>query len=153
VADDQRVASTTSLSVLRMLDTLKHDVENDMTAAKLEEKMAQKDYEKLLSDASETREGEVTTIARHERIKAFAEEDGLGLQGERNEEKARLAATQKIAAGLHKQCDWLVKNYLLVRDSRRQEIEQLLAGKAVLNGADVSLLQGHVEVRSLRGSR
>jgi len=150
---DQHVASTTSRSVLRMLDTLIHNVENDLTAAKLEEKMAQRDYEELLADAAQIRADEVTEIARQERMKAYAESDGLELQEARNAEKARLAATQKISEGLHKQCDWLVNNYQLRRDSRRQEIEQLLAGKSVLNGADSSLLQGHVEVKRLRGSR
>lgn len=151
--DDQMVASSTCRSILRMLDTLVHDVEDDVMAAKFEEKMSQRDYEKLLFDAAHRREGEVKAIEVREGTKSQAEGEKLQLEEARNAEKARLAATQKKEAGLHKQCDWLVKNYELRRDSRKQEIEQLLAGKAVLNGADISLLQGHVEVRRLRGSR
>jgi len=51
---------------------------------------------------------------------------------------------------LHAECDWLVKYFDIRKQARDEEIEALKNAKAVLSGADFSLLQ--MQGRSLRGS-
>merc|ERR1712085_20853 len=52
-----------------------------------------------------------------------------------------LMGTEKYIASLHADCDWLVKYYEVRKEARADEIESLGKAKAVLNGADYSLLQ------------
>merc|ERR1712085_148338 len=52
-----------------------------------------------------------------------------------------LMGTEKYIASLHAECDWLVKYYEVRKEARADEIESLGKAKAVLNGADYSLLQ------------
>merc|ERR1719199_512223 len=52
-----------------------------------------------------------------------------------------LMATLEYMSGLHKECDWLLKNYDVRKDARASEVDALGKAKAVLNGADYSLVQ------------
>merc|ERR1719235_3136460 len=52
-----------------------------------------------------------------------------------------LMATLEYISGLHKECDWLLKNFDVRKDARESEIDALGKAKAVLNGADFSLVQ------------
>jgi len=42
---------------------------------------------------------------------------------------------------LHLECDWLLANFQARKDARAGEVESLKNAKAVLSGADYSLLQ------------
>lgn len=67
-------------------------------------------------------------------------------------EKSELAATKKYESELHVQCDYLMANFELRQKSRTQEAEALESGKAVLQGADFSFVQGKVRMgKRLRG--
>merc|ERR1712045_111736 len=52
-----------------------------------------------------------------------------------------LMATMKYIHSLHGECDWLIKYYDVRKDARAGEVESLKKAKAVLSGADYSLLQ------------
>merc|ERR1719436_2335772 len=49
--------------------------------------------------------------------------------------------TMKNIASLHGECDWLVKYYDVRKQARAGEVESLNNAKAVLNGANYSLVQ------------
>merc|ERR1719345_397520 len=70
------------------------------------------------------------------------------------EEKAgttkELMATGSYIASLHAECDWLLHYFEVRKEARAGEIDSLANAKAVLSGADFSLLQ--MRGRSLRGS-
>eukprot|EP00429_Kryptoperidinium_foliaceum_P087173 CAMPEP_0176206404 /NCGR_PEP_ID=MMETSP0121_2-20121125/12089_1 /TAXON_ID=160619 /ORGANISM="Kryptoperidinium foliaceum, Strain CCMP 1326" /LENGTH=68 /DNA_ID=CAMNT_0017545361 /DNA_START=12 /DNA_END=218 /DNA_ORIENTATION=+ len=52
---------------------------------------------------------------------------------------------------LHLECDWLEANFEARKEARTGEVESLKKAKAVLSGADFSLVQQRAAVR-LRGS-
>ena len=49
--------------------------------------------------------------------------------------------TEKYISSLHGECDWLLKYHEVRKEARADEIDALGKAKAVLNGADYSLLQ------------
>ena len=50
-------------------------------------------------------------------------------------------ATAEYIHGLHSECDWLVENYDNRKTARAGEVDSLNNAKAVLAGADFSLVQ------------
>merc|ERR1719401_1116446 len=52
-----------------------------------------------------------------------------------------LMATMKYISSLHGDCDWLLQYYDVRKEARAGEVDSLKRAKAVLNGADYSLLQ------------
>merc|ERR1719424_512030 len=52
-----------------------------------------------------------------------------------------LMATEEYIGSLHAQCDWLIKYYDMRKEARTGEIDAMVKAKAVLSGADFSLLQ------------
>jgi len=60
-----------------------------------------------------------------------------------------LMATLKYIQSLHAECDWLLQYYDVRKEARAGEIDSLVKAKAILSGADFSLMQGR---SSLRGS-
>merc|ERR1719388_526741 len=71
------------------------------------------------------------------------EKDALGTE---------LQATKQYLADLHKECDWLLGNFETRKEARASEIDAMGKAKAVLNGADYSLVQTG-ERRMLRGEK
>merc|ERR1719217_1134809 len=109
-----------SAGVIGMMDMLIKDVQKDITAMELEEKDAQEEYEQFMTDAAD---------------KKAAEED-------------ELMATKQYIAELHADCDWLLENFETRKEARAGEVEALKKAKAVLSGADYSLVQtGHLRRR------
>merc|ERR1740116_318212 len=52
-----------------------------------------------------------------------------------------LMATMKYISSLHAECDWLLQYFDVRKEARAGEIESLKNAKAVLSGADFSLVQ------------
>merc|ERR1712139_130375 len=69
------------------------------------------------------------------------------------EEKAAttktLMATLEYIQSLHAECDWLLQYFEVRKEARTGEIDSLTNAKAVLSGADFSLVE--TGRRSLRG--
>merc|ERR1719443_2725625 len=59
----------------------------------------------------------------------------------------QLAATLEYIESLHGECDWLLKYYDARKEARTSEIESLGQSKAVLMGADYSLMQTKAQAR------
>jgi len=57
--------------------------------------------------------------------------------------------TNKYISSLHGTCDWLLQYFDARKEARAGEVDALGKAKAVLNGADFSLVQ--TSSRSLRG--
>merc|ERR1712238_36457 len=51
------------------------------------------------------------------------------------------AGTDKNMASLHAECDWLLKYFDARKEARAGEVDSLTKAKAVLSGADYSLVQ------------
>jgi len=130
-----------SNGVIAMIDLLIADLDKEMQVSEVEEKDAQKDYERFMADAADKRAMDSKAITDKEALKAETEEQ---LQADTDTKKSKtteLMETDKYIAGLHADCDWLLKYYDARKAARTGEIESLGKAKDVLNGADYSLVQ------------
>jgi len=137
--------------VISMLDLLVGDLDKEMTAAETSEKDAQADYETLMADAAAKRAADTQAVVEKSAAKATGEES---LQNEEENKKdltTQLMETKQVIMNLHSECDWLLQYFDVRKEARTEEIEALGKAKAVLNGADYSLLQARRGV-SLRGA-
>merc|ERR1719263_2448857 len=125
-----------------------------MTEAKTEEKDAQKDYEEMMNDSAKKRAADSKSIAAKESAKAEAEEGKVADEASKMAEFKELTATKQYESQLHAECDWLMQNFDLRKQMRAQEMDNLKQAKAVLSGADFSLIQSQAQAaptRCLRG--
>lgn len=124
--------------VIGMITTLVNDLEKEMLVAKTEEQNDQKDYEGVVSDSKKKRESDLKDARTKEGIKAGLEGDSEEDTQEKDAKLKEQQAAAEYIADLHKECDWLLKNFDLRKEARTQEIEQLKTAKSVLAGADFS---------------
>merc|ERR1719160_1513523 len=133
--------SEESNGVIAMMDSLIADLEKEMQEAELEEKDAQGDYEQFTRDAAEKRVMDSKSITEKDGAKADAEVNLVKETKERQTKMKEALATVDYIGGVHKDCDWLLQNYDVRKEARAGEVEALKKAKAVLSGADYSLLQ------------
>jgi septal ring factor EnvC (AmiA/AmiB activator) len=135
--------------VVQMMKLLIADLDKEMTEAETAEKDAQADYETLMKESASKRAEDSKSLADKQGAKAATEGD-LQSHGEDLKEGQRdLASTLKYIHDLHMECDWLLKYFDVRKEMRASEVDALGKAKAVLNGADFSLLQTS---RGLRGA-
>jgi len=133
--------SEDSMGVMAMVDLLIADLDKEMTEAETTEKDAQADYETAMTDAADKRTADSKLLSEKEAIKAETEAD-LGAKTEdKAAASAELMSTMKYISSLHMECDWLLKYFDVRKEARASEIDALGKAKAVLSGADYSLLQ------------
>merc|ERR1719281_2247583 len=133
--------SETSGGVIAMMDGLKADLEKEILEMTMEEKDAQEDYEKTMADAAEKRSTDSKAVTEKEGAKAELEAE---LQKNKDAKKAsdsELLETEMYIMELHQDCDFLLQNYDERKEARANEIDAMKKAKAVLSGADYSLLQ------------
>jgi chromosome segregation ATPase len=130
-----------STGVIAMIDLLIKDLVLEMTEAETDEKEAQKDYEALMADSADKRAADSKTLADKEQNKAETEVDLEKLKAAQLSTFKELQATEEYISSLHAECDWLIQFYSVRVEARAGEVESLKSAKAVLSGADYSLLQ------------
>jgi len=142
-----------SNGVIAMLDLLIADLQKDMTEAEVSEKNAQVEYEKFMKEAMASRVADSKAVTNKELAKANAETSLVKAKDERTSKTKELMAMEQFISSLHGECDWLLSNFNLRKEARAGEIESLKQAKAVLAGADFSLVQTkkYGVIRSLRG--
>merc|ERR1719316_2241998 len=128
------------------------DLDKDNQTMEVEEKDAQKEYEQFMTDASEKRALDSKAITDSESTKAETETDLQSNKESKGSKLTEAMETAKYIGGLHGECDWLLKNYDAREAARTGEIDALGKAKAVLSGADFSLMQTAAAVH-LRGSK
>ena len=137
-------------SIIAMLDELAADLDKEMTVAQAEEKDAQAAYQRATSDAKDKRAQDTKMITDKKGVTADTEAALQTASDDKASAEKELAATNSAIQALHGECDWILKYYELRKESRAGEIDALGKAKAVLNGADFSLVQIHS--KSLRGA-
>merc|ERR1719305_861437 len=138
--------------VIAMIDLLIRDLDKEMDEAKVEEKNAQDEYEEMMNDSAKKRAADSKSIAAKESAKAEAETGKVADEESKMAEFKELTATKQYEGQLHSECDWLLKNFDLRKTMRGEEMDNLKQAKAVLSGADFSLLQSGAGPRHLRGN-
>jgi chromosome segregation ATPase len=127
--------------VIAMIDALVKDLDTEMTEAETEEKLAQEEYEELMADSAQKRAADSKSITTKEGEKADTE-TALSEQTETHKSTSKeLMATLEYIQSLHADCDWLLKYFDMRKEARTGEIDSLKKAKAVLSGADFSLVQ------------
>merc|ERR1719399_396544 len=127
-----------SAGVIVMIDTLVNDVETEMQEAKLEEKDAQGDYEKFMSDAKAKRAEDSKSMTDKEAALAETTDSLVTNKEALKNKNFEQMETEKFIGGLHADCDWLLKYYEMRKEARTNEIDAMAKAKDVLNGADYS---------------
>jgi len=142
--------SEESNGVIAMIDLMIGDLTKEMTEAKATEKNAQADYEQTMTDSAEKRATDTKSVADKTRAKAEMSADMEAHGEEKAATTKTLMATLEYIASLHAECDWLLQYFEVRKEARTGEIDSLGSAKAVLSGADFSLLE--TGRRSLRGA-
>merc|ERR1719181_140904 len=130
-----------STGVIAMIDLLVKDLDKEMTEAETEEKDTQADYEEMMKDSAEKRSNDAKALENKESAKADMEESLQKSKEAKTAAKKELGATLQYIHSLHSECDWLIQYFDVRKEARTSEIDSLGKAKAVLSGADFSLVQ------------
>merc|ERR1719162_2350949 len=112
-----------------------------MQTAEVDEKNSQKAYQQMMADSGEKRAQDSKLITEKESMKAELESELESSKEGKLSTTKELMGTLEYISGLHKECDWLLKNFDVRKEARAGEVDALGKAKAVLSGADFSLLQ------------
>jgi len=139
-----------SNGVIGMMDMLKADLAKEIQEMEFNEKDAQEEYEQMVNDAADKRAADKLSIEEKTTTKAGLEAEIVKNGDEKSAQEEELMATKQYIADLHAECDWLISNYGTRKEARTGEIDALKKAKAVLSGADYSLVQtGHLVKRHM----
>merc|ERR1711907_611880 len=133
--------SEESNGVIAMIDALVGDLEKEIQEMEFEEKDAQEGYEEFIEDSANKRATDSKSLTDKEAAKADAEANLIKLE---DETKAKMTENMNVMESLkdiHLDCDWLLQNFDTRKEARTGEIDALKKAKAVLSGADFSLIQ------------
>jgi peptidoglycan hydrolase CwlO-like protein len=130
-----------STGVIAMMDMMVADLDKEITEIETEEKENQAEYEKMIADSAAKRSNDSKSIADKESAKADLEGTLVATKEEKSSKTREAMATAKFLSETHGDCDWLLSNFETRKQARTGEIDSLKKAKAVLSGADFSLLQ------------
>jgi len=142
--------SEESGGVLAMMDMMVSDLDKEMTAAKLEETDAQEDYEKTMQDAADKRAKDTKDLTDKGAAKASMEEELQTHTDALKASETELKATKDYIQTLHNDCDFLLEYYSERKEARASEIDAIGKAKAVLSGADFSLVQTGATIKAVQ---
>lgn len=121
--------------VLQLFNTIKADVQKQNAMLESEDAIGQLEYENLVKNSNEKKMADNRSLGSKEAAKAELEADlQRSRQGLRSLNEVLTALDEEIRM-LHKQCDFLLKNFDLREDARRAEKRSLTRAKAVLEAA------------------
>jgi hypothetical protein len=139
--------------VTTMLDMLVADLDKEIQEMTVDEKDAQAEYETFIADSAAKRAADSKSIAEKESTKADLGAEVVKLTGENKATLMALMDKHEYIKDLHLDCDWLLANFEARKAARTGEVESLKNAKAVLSGADYSLVQQtSARLLRLRGS-
>merc|ERR1719446_319116 len=127
--------------VVAMIDMLKKDLEVETVEMQTEEKGYQKAYEEFVSDAADQRTESSKYLTEKANQKADLEVNIERNNREHSAKKVEAMNNDKLIMDLHGDCDWLLQNFDVRKEARAGEADSLKKAKAVLSGADYSLVQ------------
>merc|ERR1719409_988181 len=127
--------------VIAMIDLLVKDLDKEMTVAQTEEKDSQADYETMMKDSAAKRADDSKTLANKESTLADMQASLASSTDSLASTNKELGATLQYIQSLHNECDWLLQYFDVRKEARDSEIDALGKAKAVLSGADYSLVQ------------
>merc|ERR1719454_575518 len=133
--------SSEGTGVVAMIDSLKKDLELETEEMQTEEKGYQKAYEEFVSDAADQRQESSKYLTEKANQKADLEVNIERNNREHGAKQTEAMNNDKLIMDLHGDCDWLLQNFDVRKEARAGEADALKKAKAVLSGADYSLVQ------------
>jgi len=134
------VKKSESLTVTNLIHSLVVEFEKEISVVQLEERKSQASYEETVHiNRERSHEYEVMVAQKTEQTVARTA-DVVRAQELESTIKTELVNAQEFEKSLVTECDWLVQNYDLRRQGRRNEIDSLTKAKSVLKGSDASAL-------------
>merc|ERR1719460_2225002 len=130
-----------STGVISMLDMMVADLDKEITETEVEEKENQAEYEAFMEESAKKRASDAKSIEDKESAKADLEATLIKTGEEKKNKMTEAMNTHKYLSEVHGDCDWLLTNFETRKTARAGEIDALTKAKAVLSGADYSLLQ------------
>jgi peptidoglycan hydrolase CwlO-like protein len=127
--------------VINMLDMMVADLDKEITEVETEEKENQAEYETFMGESAKKRAADAKSIEDKESAKADLEATLIASSEQKGSKTKEAMATAQFLSEVHGDCDWLLSNFQMRKDARAGEMDALKKGKAVLSGADFSLLQ------------
>jgi len=127
--------------IIAMMDMMIADLDKEITEVTVEEKNGQEEYEQLIGDSAKKRALDSKSIEDKEGTKAALEARLLKDEEEKTATTKEAMATHEYLGEVHSDCDWLLTNFDTRKTARAGEVDALTKAKAVLSGADYSLLQ------------
>merc|ERR1719375_3027452 len=124
-----------------MMDMMIADLDKEIQEVEVEEKEGQKEYEQFMADSANKRATDAKSIEDKEANKADLEAKALKDGEEKTATMKEAMATHEYLASVHADCDWLLSNFETRKTARAGEVDALTKAKAVLSGADFSLIQ------------
>merc|ERR1719421_1724194 len=138
---DYKKKGEESSGVIGMMDMLKADLAKEIQELEFNENDAQEEYEQMVKDAAEKRAADTRSVEEKTAAKAGLEDEIVKNKDAKAGTEAELMATKQYISDLHADCDWLISNFDTRKEARTSEIDALKKAKAVLSGADYSLVQ------------
>merc|ERR1719213_216087 len=142
--------SEESGGVLAMMDLLVAEVDKEMTEAKVEEKDSQGDYEEIMAQSSAKRAADSKLVTEKTAAKAEMETELQAAKDKKAADAEMLKGTLDYIQSLHTECDFLLEYYQVRKEARASEIDALKKAKAILSGADFSLMQTSMRLRGAK---
>jgi septal ring factor EnvC (AmiA/AmiB activator) len=124
-----------------LIQKLSNELKMEIQANEMDEKNAQEDYEELMAESASKRAADSKTITEKESQKAGLEGELGTAEKDKKATSTDLMALGEYVAQLHGNCDFLLENFEVRKEARSGEIDAIGKAKAVLSGADYSLLQ------------
>mmetsp|Transcript_14679 Transcript_14679/g.26004 ORF Transcript_14679/g.26004 Transcript_14679/m.26004 type:complete len:105 (+) Transcript_14679:2-316(+) len=94
-----------------------------------------------MADSAEKRASDSKLLTEKEASKAELQTSLEGYKESKASGTKELMGLKAYESNLHGECDWLLKYYSVRAEARTGEIDSLKKAKAVLSGADYSLMQ------------
>merc|ERR1719327_2645900 len=95
----------------------------------------------MMKESAAKRASDAKSIEDKESAKADLEAKLIKAGEEKGSKMKEAMNTHEFLADVHADCDWLLSNFEARKQARSGEIDALTKAKAVLSGADYSLLQ------------
>jgi len=126
--------------VMGMIQQIINDAKAMETETIRAEEDGQKAYEDFVKDTNNSVEEKNKDIIHKSEIKAKGEADLVQAKDDKDAVLLELEQLGNSKAELHSSCDFIVKNFEIRQTARDEEVEALKQAKAILSGADFSML-------------
>merc|ERR1719336_1005127 len=136
-----------SAGVMAMMDLPVQDLDKETTEAEVEEANAKEAYQNVMEESAAKRTKDAKALTDKEAASADLSGSLQRSEADKKADTRELMGTMKYISSLKAECDWLLQYFDVRKQARTDEIDSLQKAKAVLSGADFSLLQSDVRSR------